>query len=132
MTKLFFQIWIGRDVEKRRLGTSNYLRVYSLDVSISPQALTRRRVNRVACNSVSCLRNVKTCEGALINSIKTLSPLSLATRSSHHRHRDSPPSIRHLRFPRLAVGKHHRRDFRERQSNRYPRSIASRLIRLTR
>lgn len=32
--------------------------------------------NLVACNRVSCTRNVKTCEEALINSIKTLSGYS--------------------------------------------------------
>lgn len=32
--------------------------------------------NLVACNRVSCSRNVKTCEEALINSIKTLSSYS--------------------------------------------------------
>lgn len=44
-------------------------------------ALTSRRGNLVACNDVSCLRNVKTRQGALINSIKTFSLFSISFRS---------------------------------------------------
>lgn len=57
--------------------------------------------NLVACNRVSCSRNVETCEEALINSIKTLSAYSLSgnaiPRASFRR------SIRRRCVPRFPI-----------------------------
>ena len=66
---------------------------------------TSPRGNLVACNSVSCLRNVKTCETALINSIKTLRSSIPFPTTTRHRQTVSPfhPLIFHRCFTSRVV-----------------------------